>query len=113
MQKLGGIRDAEHHNSDEVLKESSYLLSTRQTWTIRTIITDLIRVDCVGLLLFSRALLNPKCKDHFLITLLKMNHCKSQTYVTAAELVQVGQQPQIIMKSRCERQSKKCNQNEK
>lgn len=42
-----------------------------------------------------------------------MNHCKSQVHVTTAELVRVGQQPQFIMKSRCERQSKKYNQNEK
>lgn len=46
------------------------------------------------------------CKDHFYITLLKMNCRKSQMHVATAELVQVEQQPQFAMKSRCERQRK-------
>lgn len=64
MQKAGGIWDAEHHNSAEVINESSYLLSTRQTGTIRTIITDWIYVDC-GLLFLSRVLLNPNMQRLF------------------------------------------------
>jgi len=58
MQKPDGIQDTEDPNSAEVVNESSYSLSTRQTWIIRTVVTDRINVDCVVLLLLSRVLLN-------------------------------------------------------
>lgn len=35
-----------------------------------------------------------------------MNCRKSQMHIATAELVQGGQQPQVTMKSRCERQRK-------